>query len=567
MHKTIKTKLYLYFGLSIIITSVLSSGFFFISYRSELNNSVTEKLKTGASLALNTIDISRLSTVKEPNFGESEYYKNILKSLKDIERIFGLKYIYVLVKENSDYIFVYDTGNFEPEEGVEDTFLTVYKDYPKEIDAAWNTGETKISEYTDQWGSFRSVFLPVKDSSGNVVCTIGVDYSIDKVKAVNRKSYIIFGGIIVFVILIAFIIVARLHIIIIKPIIQIIREVTGISENADLTMRTSVTRSDEIGILSQKFNSFIEKTHGIIQEINGISQRLAASSEEFTSVSETLSQTESGITKEASYTTDTITGLIHKITTHSGEQMELFVILKKLIEDLYSGMKTVSMQSDKTLLLSATVAEHADKGEKSISAMNQSMDNVMKSSTDMIEIIEIINDISDRINLLSLNAAIEAARAGDTGKGFAVVAEEISKLADQTASSTKSIDSLIKANNSEISLQINNLESTISILNLIIGGIENMKVETAAISQVAKAQTVTTELVRSNAGDISRHAEEIKSIAADQKDQLDEITKSISHIDEYTATVTSGAEEISSSSETIADMAEELMRKVSLFKI
>lgn len=567
MQTTLKTKLTLYFGLSILITSVISSGFFFLRYRSELDNGINEKLRIGAQIVQKNFDTANLAVVRDTGFENSPKYVQILKELKNVETAFEFKYIYIMIKEKDEYIFIFDSGLYQPEPDYENSFLTPYTDFPEELADSWNSGEAKFSEYTDQWGTVRSVFMPIKDSSGRVVASIGIDYSIDIVKSIIRKAYLVLAGILIFIVIITLIVVFRLHRTIITPITHIISDVTGIAESADLTRRTQVSSSDEVGLLAGSFNSFIEKTQGIIGQIGEISQRLAASSEEFTSISMNLSQTKSEITKEAAYTASTITELIHRITTLSGEQLDLFVSLRKLIEDLYTGIQTVSVQANKTLSLSANVATQAKEGGESISTMNMSMDKVMKSSNDMISIIEIINDISDRINLLSLNAAIEAARAGDAGKGFAVVAEEISKLADQTASSTKSIDALIKANSEEISLEINNLESTTSILNLIIRGVEQMKTEVTTINTVARVQLDTAALVRDNSGNIFTRAEEIKNIAANQKDQLDAITLSINHIDEYTATVTSGAEEIAASSEDIAGMAEALNEKVSLFKV
>lgn len=567
MRITIGKKLYFYFILSVIITSLVSSGFFFMRYRAELDNGITEKLMTGAVIAKAFIDLKKLPEVRNPGFDKSDYYINLLRSFKFVDRGFGFVYTYVMTKEEGKYIFVFDSGNYEPEDDYENSFLTEYTDYPAELDQAWNTGEPRTAEYTDQWGTVRSVFYPVKDESGNVACVVAQDYSITHVRSVIRRSYFVLGGILAFILLFTVIITFRLRMGIVRPITRIISEVTEISGNADLRLRTTVRGNDELGALAKSFNVFMEKAQGIVSQINEIAQRLAASSEEFTSISLNLAQTKTGITREAAYTAGTITELIQRVTTLSGEQLELFESLRKIIDNLYSGIQTVSVQADKTLDLSSQVASSAREGGESISTMNVSMDKVMQSSGDMIGIIEIINDISDRINLLSLNAAIEAARAGDAGKGFAVVAEEISKLADQTASSTKNIDSLIRANSGEIELEMKNLDATTAILNRIIGGVDRMKNEVSAISGVARDQLSTAEMVRIHSADIYLRASEIREIAENQKDQLAEITHSIANIDEYTNNVTAGAEEIAASSGDVSNMAETLNEKVMLFKV
>lgn len=356
----------------------------------------------------------------------------------------------------------------------------------------------------------------------------------------------------------------------VNPILEIIKNLNDITETADLKKRIAVTNQSEIGILAVNFNGFLDRASDILREIDGISLKLASSSAEMSSISSAFTdttRTQAGSSNEIISLIEQITDLINSIARLSNEQLEIFVSQKQLIGDLYSGITKVNEQADKAMILSGNVSVKAQNGAVSLSTMNDSMARVKNSSNDMISIIEIINDISDRINLLSLNASIEAARAGDAGRGFAVVAEEISKLAEQTASSTKNIDSLIKVNNEEITLEIRNINTTTTILTEILNGVENMKGEVGEIQITTREQKIIAEKVRNNAGNIYSRAENISSTATTQKNEVDLIGVSIKNIGEQTKAVITGSEEIAANSGDIAKMAEVLREKLSLFRI
>jgi methyl-accepting chemotaxis protein len=195
------------------------------------------------------------------------------------------------------------------------------------------------------------------------------------------------------------------------------------------------------------------------------------------------------------------------------------------------------------------------------------MGKITKSSQDMVGIIAIINDISDRINLLSLNAAIEAARAGEAGRGFAVVADEISKLADQTATSIKEIDSLIKLNTDEINLGMNNITGSIRLIARIIEGVTSISTMMDTISAGMKEQTSINTLVLGDADMVKRRSEEIRIATEEQKSAVGEVVKSVGSMNDLTQSNAAGSEQMAQSSESVASMADYLKESMSFFRV
>ncbi|MBE7412911.1 MAG: PAS domain-containing methyl-accepting chemotaxis protein [Leptospiraceae bacterium] len=190
------------------------------------------------------------------------------------------------------------------------------------------------------------------------------------------------------------------------------------------------------------------------KEISELIQKQAAATEEITASSEELSAT------------------IHSISSSVETQTENISSIKEKIGVLDESMNNVKVEMGKLDEISDKTSKTAQEGDQKIQNLVVRIQEISSNSAKINEIVSLITAIADKTNLLSLNASIESARAGEAGRGFAVVAGEVSKLADQTAVSVKEITGLITSNNKIIHATSEEVTETVSYLRYILNGIQ-----------------------------------------------------------------------------------------------
>jgi methyl-accepting chemotaxis protein len=256
-----------------------------------------------------------------------------------------------------------------------------------------------------------------------------------------------------------------------------------------------------------------------------------------------------------------------KISDGSSMKNEMLSGLIAILNDLSDSINQVYETVSEAAELSKLIAADAKSGDSSMKSMNQSMINVSQSSDDMTNIVNIIREISEQINLLSLNAAIKAARAGDAGRGFAVVADEVSKLADQTASSIKEIEKLISLNNNEIQSGFEAVKKSTEATAKIISGVNNIDGKIAMINDQMIHQKEINDTASSKIVLVREMSEEIAHSTNEHKTAVSEIVTSISNVNDVAQTIAGGSEEIASNSENLAKLAEKLKQIISVFRL
>lgn len=338
----------------------------------------------------------------------------------------------------------------------------------------------------------------------------------------------------------------------------------------DLTKSAVVTSNDEIGRISQRLKTFIDELRSTIGNIQNISNEVATSAEEMSGTSVSFAdnaQSQAASAEQVTATVEEVSAGVENVAGNALSQFDRLSSFIKQMQHLSESINEMGQRLQEALNISRDIATTAKFGEESLNNMTSSMGRIIESSNEMTNIVDMINGISEQINLLSLNAAIEAARAGDAGRGFAVVADEISKLADQTASSIKEIDKFIRSNTDEINRGKENINSTIKTISAIIKGVNDIGDMMNVLSDFMKKQLDTNAVVNRDALEMRNRSNEMKGSTEEQKTAVAEIVKSVSSINELTQANAAGAEEIAGTSESISSMAENLKRAVGFFRL
>ncbi|MFC4769330.1 methyl-accepting chemotaxis protein [Effusibacillus consociatus] len=354
------------------------------------------------------------------------------------------------------------------------------------------------------------------------------------------------------------------------PLVKVVDIANRVSEGDLRVERLPNHSQDEVGQLASAVDGMVENLCSLIRQVKQTAELVAASSEELSATSE-----------QTSKATEQIASSIQEVAAGSEIQVRSVEEISKEVAEMSSGVGQIASTAQHVSHAAIRAAEVALNGNRAIQTTVKQMNSINKTvnelstsvkglgarSQEIGQIVEVITAIAEQTNLLALNAAIEAARAGEQGRGFAVVADEVRKLAEQSAVSAQQIAQLISGIQEETIKAVHSMES----------GLE----EVAAGINMVNAAGESFALIKQSVDDVTTQIQEVSAASQQVSAGTQQVVNSIDQIAGIAETAASGTqtvsaaieeqtasmEEIAASASSLSKMAEELQMAVGKFKI
>lgn len=355
----------------------------------------------------------------------------------------------------------------------------------------------------------------------------------------DRNLFIIMGTLAILVTaLIAWKIAASIQ----QPISRLVKTMTDISENSDLTLRTAVSGKDEFAVLGNAFNQLIQHFQQLIHNLASASHQLAASAEEMSAISTQVSASARSQEDQTTMIATAINEMTSAISEVATNAQSASTSADHANEQANQGLT----RTRETIKMIESLAKNISQSAAQIGELDAQADQIS-------EVLDMIESIAEQTNLLALNAAIEAARAGDAGRGFAVVADEVRNLAASTRQSTERIQGSISKLQSVAKDAVKQMQLSNEAAQQ---GVEN-----------AKVNGETFEAVSGAVGTIVDMNVHISSATEEQTAVANDINQNIHNVVSIVSEVVEGAQQTSIASQQLSELAQQLKHQVEQFKI
>ncbi|HET7558216.1 MAG TPA: methyl-accepting chemotaxis protein [Rhodanobacteraceae bacterium] len=325
-----------------------------------------------------------------------------------------------------------------------------------------------------------------------------------------------------------------------EAIMRLLDEMGSLAEG-DLTVKTTVSE-DITGAIADSVNYAIDELRSLVTTINETSEQVSSSAQETQTTARHLANAAEQQAQQITSATSAINQIVSSMDVVSKDSAESADVAERSVKIASRGAEVVR----ETISGMDSIRDQIQETSKRIKRLGE-------SSQEIGSIVELINDIAEQTNILALNAAIQAASAGEAGRGFAVVADEVQRLAERASGATKRIETLVQTIQSDTNEAVSSMEQTTTEV------VNGARLAEDAGTALGEIETVSNNLAGLIQG--------ISTAAKQQSAAATNITSTMHVIQEITAQTSVGASQTAESIGNLAQLAQDLRRSVADFKL
>ena len=448
---------------------------------------------------------------------------------------------------------------------------TIYGGKLIDVSGAVKNGESIIvTSYSEELSSnVEIVISPFVIGKTNTAWSVMIaateDYILSEVRSITSFTIMLALIVIIAVAVILFIVLSRMT----KPITLVADNLKDISEGeGDLTRTISIKSNDEIGLLARYFNNTLEKIKILVLNIKKETEKLskigtdlagnmnetAAAVNEITANIQSIKGrviNQSASVTQTNATMEQVTFNINKLNVNIEEQSSHVTQASAAIEEMVANIHSVTETLIKNAVNVNTLTEASEIGHTGMQEVSSDIQEIARESEGLMEINSVMQNIASQTNLLSMNAAIEAAHAGDAGKGFAVVADEIRKLAESSSVQSKTIGSVLKRIKGSIDKILLSTNNVLNKFEAIDSGVKTVAQQEDIIRRAMEEQGEGSKQVLDGISRVNEITRQVKSGSSEMLDGAKEVIHESQNLEMVTQEITSGMNEMASGADQI----------------